>query len=193
MKNLGLLLVLSLFGLAAAAPAPGNPRVRLKTTAGEVVIELYPDKAPVTVQNFLGYVNSGFYRGTIFHRVIPGFMIQGGGLTASLEPKPTQAPIKNEATNGLKNDRGTVAMARTAAPESATAQFFINVADNNFLNHRDASAQGFGYAVFGRVIQGMDVVDKIVASPTTTVGPHQNVPVKPVVIEAAEVLTAKTH
>jgi len=172
-----------------AGAAEDNPRVLLKTSLGEVVVELYPDKAPASVQNFLAYANEGFYQGTVFHRVIPGFMIQGGGMTADLRQKPTRPPIKNEASNGLKNERGTVAMARTGDPHSATAQFFINVADNAFLNHTAPTPQGWGYAVFGKVINGMEVVDKIAAVPTK-VGLYQNVPKEPVVIETAEVLKA---
>ncbi len=193
-KYLGLLafVFLPLFALTTAAEAAAsNPRARLKTSLGEIVLELYADKAPVSVENFLAYAREGFYQGTVFHRVIPGFMIQGGGLTADLAQKTTRPPIKNEAANGLRNERGSVAMARTMAPDSATAQFFVNVADNTFLNHRDTSPQGYGYAVFGRVVQGMEVVDKIVASPRTNVGPYQDVPVKPVVIEAVEVLPSK--
>jgi cyclophilin family peptidyl-prolyl cis-trans isomerase len=193
-KYLGLLafVFLPLFALTTAAEAAAsNPRARLKTTLGEIVLELYADKAPVSVENFLAYAREGFFQGTVFHRVIPGFMIQGGGLTADLAQKTTRPPIKNEAANGLRNERGSVAMARTMAPDSATAQFFINVADNTFLNHRDTSPQGYGYAVFGRVVQGMEVVDKIVALPRTNVGSYQDVPVKPVVIEAVEVLPSK--
>jgi cyclophilin family peptidyl-prolyl cis-trans isomerase len=186
-----LLILLPLIGLAAVAgAAEDNPRVLLKTSLGEVVVELYSDKAPASVQNFLAYANEGFYQGTVFHRVIPGFMIQGGGMTATMQQKPPKAPIKNEAGNGLRNERGTLAMARTGDPHSATAQFFINVADNAFLNHRDTTSQGYGYAVFGKVVKGMEVVDKIVAVPTTNMGPHQNVPKEPVVIETAEVLKA---
>jgi cyclophilin family peptidyl-prolyl cis-trans isomerase len=183
-----LLLLLPLIGLAVVAgAAEDNPRVLLKTSLGEVIVELYPDKAPATVENFLTYVKDGFYHEAVFHRVIPNFMIQGGGMTADLRQKPTRPPIKNEASNGLKNERGTVAMARTGDPHSATAQFFINVADNAFLNHTAPTPQGWGYAVFGKVIKGMDVVDKIAAVPTK-VGLYQNVPKEPVVIESAEVI-----
>lgn len=143
--------------------------ITLKTNLGDIVIELDYDKAPVTAKNFEEYVKSGFYKGTIFHRVIKGFMIQGGGLTADMDNKPTNAPIKNEADNGLKNDRGTIAMARTQDPHSATAQFFINTVDNSFLNFRSKDLNGWGYCVFGKVVQGMDVVDKIEKSKTTTV------------------------
>jgi len=149
---------------------------------GEIKIELYPDKAPITVENFLGYVRDGFYDNTIFHRVIPGFMAQGGGFVSGMTQKETKDPIKNEAANGLKNDRGTIAMARTNVVDSATAQFFINVVDNGFLNHTEDTPRGFGYCVFGKVIEGMDVVDKIVSVPTGTFGYFQDVPQEDVVI-----------
>lgn len=162
-----------------AAPAP---RVVLETTNGNIEIELDPVKAPITTKNFLEYVDSGFYTNTIFHRVIPGFMAQGGGFTAQMQQKETKAPIKNEASNGLKNVRGTLSMARTSNPDSATSQFFINVADNDFLNPgRDA-----GYAVFAKVVKGMDVVDIIVNSQTTTKAGMQNVPIDPVLIKSAK-------
>ena len=151
----------------------------------QIKLELYPDKAPETVANFLKYVDDGFYNNTIFHRVIPGFMIQGGGLTARMQQKDTSAPIKNEADNGLKNDRGTIAMARTMDPHSATAQFFINLVDNDFLNFQAPSGNGWGYCVFGRVTEGMDVVDKIAKVKTTTVGMYQDVPSDLVVITGA--------
>jgi cyclophilin family peptidyl-prolyl cis-trans isomerase len=157
--------------------------VKLETRLGEIVIELDRGRAPVTVENFLGYVKDGFFDGTIFHRVIPDFMIQGGGLTADMSQKKTRAAIKNEAANGLANDRGTVAMARTNDPDSATAQFFINLADNDFLNFQGPSNPG--YAVFGRVVGGMDVVDSIAAVQTTSSGQHDDVPVEPVVIRSA--------
>jgi peptidyl-prolyl cis-trans isomerase A (cyclophilin A) len=181
---------LLVLGLLVASPAVrgastetgGKPVVVLETSQGNIEIELDPQKAPVTVENFLAYVDAGFYDGTIFHRVIPGFMIQGGGFDPSMTQKPTRAPIKNEADNGLRNDRGTIAMARTQAKDSATAQFFINVKDNDFLNH---GGRDFGYAVFGHVVKGMDVVDKIAAVPTANRGMYQNVPVEPVVIEKA--------
>ncbi len=184
-----LVLCLSLAALAippAVLAAEKNPVVLMETSLGNIKIELYPQKAPVTVKNFLDYVKSGFYNGTIFHRVINGFMIQGGGFTADLQPKPTKAPIKNEADNGLKNDLGTIAMARTGDPNSATAQFFINVVDNNRLNR--PSPDGFGYAVFGKVIAGMDVVDKIKAVPTGFSKGFQDVPQTPVVIKSVKVL-----
>lgn len=163
-----------------------NPIVTMETSLGTVEIELFADKAPISTENFLKYVDSGFYAGTIFHRVIDGFMIQGGGFTESMDQKPTQAQIKNEAANGLKNDRGTLAMARTNVVDSATAQFFINVKDNAFLNHRDASPAGFGYAVFGKVVNGMEIVDKIKAVPTTFKGGMENVPVTAVVIKSVK-------
>ncbi len=172
----------------SSAIASENPRVLLHTNMGDIILELYPDKAPQTVQNFLEYVRAGFYDGTIFHRVINGFMIQGGGMTSDMAPKPTNEPIQNEADNGLTNDAYTVAMARTMDPHSATAQFFINVADNTFLNHSAKTMQGWGYAVFGKVVQGQDVVDAIKAVETSTRGMHENVPVESVAIEKAEVL-----
>jgi peptidyl-prolyl cis-trans isomerase B (cyclophilin B) len=169
---------------------PSNPRVKLHTNKGDIVLELYADKAPNTVKNFLGYVEDGFYDGTIFHRVIPGFMIQGGGFTAEMQQKPTKDPIQNEADNGVKNERGTIAMARTMNPNSATAQFFINTVDNAPLDHTGKTPQGWGYAVFGKVVDGMDVVDAISGVATTNRGPHQNVPAQPVVIETASVESA---
>ena len=166
-------------------PVTKNPLVLLQTGVGTIKIELYPDKAPVTVANFLAYVQDGFYDNTLFHRVIPNFMAQGGGFVSGLTQKETKAPIKNEAANGLKNDRGTIAMARTSDVHSATAQFFINVVDNDFLNHVNDTPDGFGYCVFGRVIEGLDVVDKIVSVPTTTFGYFSNVPREDVVIISA--------
>ncbi|HTE18451.1 MAG TPA: peptidylprolyl isomerase [Armatimonadota bacterium] len=164
-----------------------NPIVVLDTTHGEVRIELDTEKAPISAQNFLDYVNAGHYNGVIFHRVISNFMVQGGGMTPDMREKKTGKPIKNEAGNGLKNDRGTVAMARTGVVDSATAQFFINVKDNDFLNHQDETARGFGYAVFGKVVSGMDVVDKIRNVQTGNKGPHSDVPLEPVVINSARV------
>jgi peptidyl-prolyl cis-trans isomerase B (cyclophilin B) len=163
-------------------------KVLLKTNKGDITLTLDAAKAPKTVANFLQYVNSGHYDGTIFHRVIDNFMIQGGGLTAGLKEKTSGAQIENEANNGLKNERGTVAMARTSDPHSATAQFFINVNDNDFLNHTSPSAQGWGYAVFGKVTDGLDVVDAIRKVKTGNAGFHQDVPVEDVVIEKASVL-----
>ncbi len=178
-----------------------NPQVRLVTSKGDIVLELDPVKAPKTVENFLAYVRSGHFDGTIFHRVIPGFMIQGGGFTAEMVQKPTRPPIANEAANGLKNRRGTVAMARTSDVNSATAQFFINLADNDFLDHHDSSARGFGYCVFAKVTEGMDVVDAIAKVKTGVASvkdprsgrtiPFKDVPAEPIVIQAAEVVGAK--
>ena len=174
---------------AEAQPAPGNPVVLVSTTAGDITIELFPERAPVSVDNFLQYVASGFYKGTIFHRVVPGFMIQGGGFTSGMVEKSTRPPILNEATNRLSNVRGAVAMARTQALRSATAQFFINVTDNRGkLDHRGYSPEDFGYAVFGRVLKGMDVVDRIAAMPTRGVAGHANVPVDDVTITGVTVL-----
>ena len=163
--------------------AQSAPKVKFKTTQGEFVVELYPDKAPVTVENFLKYVKDKHYDGTIFHRVIGDFMIQGGGFDASMAEKPTRAPIALEARNGLKNDRGTIAMARIREPNSATAQFFVNVVDNSGLNA--PQPDGNGYAVFGKVVQGMDTVDKIRGVATTNKGMYQNVPATPIVINSA--------
>jgi peptidyl-prolyl cis-trans isomerase A (cyclophilin A) len=173
--------------LATAATAQDKaaaPRVVLATSAGDITLQLEPEKAPKTVANFLEYVKSGHYDGTLFHRVISGFMIQGGGFTTDMVQKPTRAPIPLESRSGLKNERGTVAMARTSAPDSATAQFFINVVDNAFLDQPNAR-DGQGYAVFGRVVAGMDVVDKIRSVETASAAGHQNVPVKPVLIRSA--------
>lgn len=160
--------------------------VKLTTNFGDITLELDAEKAPVTVQNFLNYVEKGFYDGVIFHRVINGFMIQGGGFDANMKQKSTDAPIKNEADNGLSNDKYTIAMARTSIPDSATAQFFINVADNDFLNHTSPTPSGWGYCVFGKVVSGMDVVDKIKSVKTTSRAGHQDVPAESVVIEKAE-------
>jgi peptidyl-prolyl cis-trans isomerase A (cyclophilin A) len=183
---------LFLLSAAAVVPAGGlaaDPQVELKTSAGDIRIELYPAKAPKTVENFLRYVRDGHYNGTIFHRVIPGFMVQGGGMTPNMAQKPTRAPIPIESKNGLKNDTGTIAMARTGDPNSATAQFFINVNDNAFLNY--PGQDGHGYTVFGKVVSGMDVVNKIVSVPTGNQGMHQNVPRTPVLIETASVVGGK--
>jgi len=161
--------------------------VKLNTNFGTITLELFADKAPVTVENFLNYVKDGFYDGTIFHRVINGFMIQGGGMEPGMKEKAAKAPIKNEADNGLSNERGTIAMARTMEPHSASAQFFINVKDNKFLDHRSPTPDGWGYAVFGRVVDGMDVVDKIKEVQTGNAGFHQDVPVEDVILESAEI------
>ncbi|MDY0011671.1 MAG: peptidylprolyl isomerase [Rhodocyclaceae bacterium] len=162
--------------------------VKLHTNHGTITLELDAAKAPKTVENFLAYVEAGHYDNTVFHRVIDGFMIQGGGFEPGMNQKPTRDTIQNEADNGLKNDRGTIAMARTNAPHSASAQFFINVADNDFLNFRAPNAQGWGYCVFGKVSEGLDVVDKIKAVKTGNKGFHQDVPVDDVIIERAEVV-----
>ncbi|MGP9420459.1 peptidylprolyl isomerase A [Pseudomonas reactans] len=177
--------LLSLTALSPAALAAAQQHVLLTTSAGNIEVELDSAKAPVSVKNFVDYTQSGYYNNTIFHRVIPGFMIQGGGFTTDMQQKQTKAPIKNEADNGLRNLRGTIAMARTSEKDSATSQFFFNVADNAFLDH---GQRDFGYAVFGKVIKGMDVVDKIAQVKTDNVGPYQNVPTTPVVILSAKVL-----
>jgi len=163
----------------------GNPVVIMKTSKGDIKIELFKDKAPISVENFLAYVNDGFYNGTIFHRVIPNFMVQGGGFTPDFTQKPVKPPIKNEAANGLKNERGTLAMARTQVVDSATSQFFINLVDNSFL---DNGARDYGYAVFGKVIDGMDVVDKIAAVQTGSKGMYGDVPQEDVVIESVKIV-----
>ncbi|CAM4054813.1 peptidylprolyl isomerase [Psychrobacter arenosus] len=165
------------------------PVVQLDTTMGAITIELNEKAAPKTVANFLNYVNAGHYNGTIFHRVIPGFMVQGGGMDADMNEKKTNAPIEIEADNGLKNDLGTIAMARTQDPNSATSQFFINVKDNDFLNHSGKSMQGWGYTVFGKVTSGMDVVQKIEGVPTGRFGMHADVPKEPVIINSAKVIS----
>ncbi|MDT8442206.1 MAG: peptidylprolyl isomerase [Desulfuromonadales bacterium] len=176
-----LLVVLSLL-LMLATPLLAAETVVIETSQGNITVELDAAKAPLSVANFLTYAEAGHYEGTIFHRVIKGFMIQGGNFTADMTPKPTREPIKNEAANGLRNLRGTIAMARTSVVDSATSQFFINLVDNAFLDHKDESMRGFGYAVFGRVIDGMDVVDRIGATRTHTFKRFQDVPVEPVVI-----------
>ena len=162
--------------------------VIMRTTFGEIKLELDAEHAPKTVANFLMYAREGFYDGTIFHRVIDNFMIQGGGFDTDMQQKPASEPIENEADNGLKNDTGTIAMARTMEPHSATAQFFINVKDNDFLNHSGKTMQGWGYAVFGKVVEGQDVLDKIRGVPTTSRAGHQDVPEDPVIIESVEVV-----
>jgi cyclophilin family peptidyl-prolyl cis-trans isomerase len=180
---------------AAPLAVAADPRVELKTNQGTIVLELYPERAPKTVANFLQYVKDGHYNGTVFHRVIDGFMIQGGGFDRELRQKPTRAPVENEAgvaaKAGLKNDFGTVAMARTPDPHSATAQFFINVKDNTFLNYREPTPQGYGYTAFGKVVAGEDVVRKIAKVATGDAGGHQNVPREPVIITSASVLSSK--
>ncbi len=184
-KKLSVLIAGLMLSLAALAV----PTVEIQTSLGKIVIELDAAKAPKTVQNFVQYANDGFYNGTIFHRVMDGFMIQGGGFSAEMQQKPAGKPVENEAKNGLKNDRGTLAMARTSDPHSATAQFFINHKDNAMLDY--PSRDGWGYAVFGKVTQGMDIVDKIAKVPTGNRGGHQNVPVEPVVIQSVKVISDK--
>ena len=175
-----------LFSLAAHA---ANPQLEVKTSQGMVVIELYQDKAPKTVENFLQYAKDNFFNGTVFHRVIPGFMIQGGGFEPGMKEKVTRAPIENEAKNGLKNETGTLAMARKPDPHSASAQFFVNLKNNDFLDY--PGRDGWGYAVFGKVTQGMEVVNKIAKVPTGNAGGHQNVPTTPVVIESVKLTETK--
>ena len=187
-KLLGVAFALLLSTGAFAA----NPQVEIKTNLGVIVVELFPEKAPKSVDNFLQYVKSGFFKDTIFHRVIPGFMAQGGGFNRGFEQKPTRDPIEIESANGLKNDKGTVAMARTRDPNSATAQFFINVADNDFLNYTAPNPRGYGYAVFGKVVMGMNVVDRMIEVPTGRGGPFPtDVPKKEIVIEDVKLLEAK--
>ena len=200
--TLALTLLLTAAVARAADPAPAaapakegakmeqtgkNPIVVISTSMGDIEAELYADKAPESVKNFLAYAESGHYNGTVFHRVIKGFMIQGGGMTPDMNQKPTKAPIKNEADNGLKNTNGTLAMARTSVVDSATSQFFINVKDNAFLDHKSKTPQGYGYAVFGKVISGMDVVQKIENVSTGNKGMHQDVPTEPVLIKSITV------
>ncbi len=185
-----LLIIFLFFPLMTGCNAmnkPHHPTVTMETSKGTIVLELYPEKAPKTVANFLSYAKEGFFDGTIFHRVIPNFMIQGGGFTPDMQQKPTRAPIEIESNNGLHNERGTIAMARTSDPDSATAQFFINLKDNGFLDYSAPTPQGWGYAVFGRVIEGMDVVDAIAQVPTGRRGMHQDVPLEPVIIEKVTV------
>ncbi|NEN75914.1 peptidyl-prolyl cis-trans isomerase [Pelistega sp. NLN82] len=165
-----------------------HPRVKLSTNKGDILLELNPEKAPITTENFLSYVKDGFYDGVVFHRVIKRFMIQGGGFLPGLKEKDTKAPIENEAKNGLRNDKYTIAMARTSAPHSASAQFFINTNDNDFLNHTSPTPQGWGYAVFGKVVEGTDVVDAIEGVRTGNKGFHQDVPVEDVIIEKATIV-----
>jgi cyclophilin family peptidyl-prolyl cis-trans isomerase len=169
---------------------PANPKILFETSKGNITLELFRRNSPISVANFLSYTKAGFYDGTLFHRVIPGFMIQGGGMTADMIEKPKHASIRNEATNGLKNLRGTLAMARLGDPHSASSQFFINVGDSDNLNHQDESMLGWGYAVFGKVVSGMEVVDAIVSVPRGDYGPYQDVPTAPVLIKHARVLPA---
>ncbi|MEO7560469.1 MAG: peptidylprolyl isomerase [Nitrosospira sp.] len=192
MHIIKLLTALSLlFGTITTAYA-ANPQVEIKTNLGNIVLELYPDKAPKTVENFLSYVKDRYYTGTVFHRVIPGFMIQGGGFDKTLKQKPARQPVENEAANGLRNEIGTVAMARTSDPHSASAQFFINVANNTFLNHTAPTSQGYGYTVFGKVIKGMEVVNRIADAPTGPAGPFpSDVPNVAVIIEEIKLIAAE--
>jgi peptidyl-prolyl cis-trans isomerase B (cyclophilin B) len=173
---------------AADQHSPILTRVEFNTTKGRIVLELYPKQAPETVRNFVQYVQNGYYAGTIFHRVIPNFMIQGGGFDKNMNRKQTRKPVINEADNGLHNRRGTIAMARTADPHSATAQFFINLVDNDYLNFKQKSPQGWGYTVFGKVVDGMEVVDSIAGEKTGPRGGHRAVPLKPVIIRSARLL-----
>jgi len=185
-KALASLALAAIVGIAPVHAQAADPQVRLATSMGDIVVQLDPARAPQTVANFLAYVKDGHYDGTIFHRVIDGFMIQGGGFTPDMQQKPTKAPIKLEANNGLKNDKYTIAMARTGNPDSATSQFFINVANNDMLNA--PKPDGHGYAVFGRVVEGAEVVDKIKAVATGSRGMHQNVPTTPVLIQSAKLV-----
>lgn len=184
------LIVLSIFLLSFSllSFAEETVKIKMETNKGDIILELYPDKAPETVKNFVNYTNNHFYNKTIFHRVIDGFMIQGGGYTNAQDRKKTLSPIKNEADNGLKNDRYTIAMARTADPHSATTQFFINLNDNNFLNHTRKSMNGWGYTVFGKVIEGQDVVNMIAKVKTIQTAGQQNIPVDPIYIEDVDVI-----
>lgn len=192
MPIIKLLAVLSLLFSTITTAYAANPQVEIRTNFGNIVLELYPDKAPKTVGNFLNYVKDGYYTGTVFHRVIPGFMIQGGGFDKTLKQKPTREPIENEAANGLRNDIGTVAMARTSDPHSASAQFFINVANNAFLNHTAPTQRGYGYTVFGKVVKGMEVVNRIADTPTGAAGPFpSDVPNVTVVIEEIKLIAAE--
>lgn len=184
---MGCVLVEQGFAAEEKGKESAKPVAVMETTEGTIKIELWPDKAPITVQNFIRYAEEGFYDGTIFHRVIEEFMIQGGGMTPDMKAKPPHEPIKNEASSELENDRGTIAMARTNAVDSASSQFFINVKDNESLNHKDDTPRGFGYAVFGKVVEGMDVVDKIKKVKTANAGMHQNVPAEPVVIKSVKI------
>jgi peptidyl-prolyl cis-trans isomerase B (cyclophilin B) len=181
----------ALFGAAAVTLQAANPQVLMKTSKGDITIELFQDKAPVSVKNFLSYVDEKYYDGLIFHRVIKGFMVQGGGMTADMHEKSSQPAIKNEASNGLKNDRGTLAMARTMEINSATCQFFINLVNNDFLNHVPNDPEKFGYAVFAKVVAGMDIVDAIGAVPTGSKGGHRDVPREPVTIVSVTRVAAK--
>ena len=184
-KHLWFAVAVAGFFAVSVALQAANPQVLLKTSKGDITIELFQDQAPVSAKNFLSYVDEKFYDGTVFHRVIKGFMVQGGGMTPDLHEKSAKPPIKNEAGNGLKNKRGTLAMARTPEIDSATSQFFINLVDNTFLDHQQGDPDKFGYAVFGKVVTGMDIVDAIAAVPTGSKGMHKDVPREPVTILSA--------
>ena len=186
-KQIFLIVFILLYSLTSNIQAE-TTMVKMDTTQGTIMLELDADNAPNTVENFLTYAKEGFFDGTIFHRVISNFMVQGGGFTEDMNQKTVRDPIKNEANNGLKNDNGTIAMARTDDPHSATAQFFINVKDNDFLNFSSETPQGWGYAVFGKVTEGMDIVEKIKAVETTTKGPYQDVPVEAIIIEKVSIV-----
>lgn len=188
MKKIILIISLIIFGVCSFAFAQSNPKVVIDTSMGKIEAELYPDKAPITVENFLSYVNEKYYDGLVFHRVIPNFMIQGGGMDSQLKEKATKKPIKIESDNGLKNEKGTLAMARTQVPDSATSQFFINLVDNPFLNYKAPTVAGYGYAVFGKVTNGMDIVEKIGKVQTGTKGYHDDVPTTPVIIKSIRVI-----
>jgi len=192
--TLSLLLLFPILSFADQIPkmtdnASNTPKVKLETTAGDIIIQLDGDKAPITTANFLTYVKDGFYDGTIFHRIIPGFMAQGGGFSVGMKQKEVRSAIQNEANNGLKNDRGTIAMARTGDPHSATAQFFINFKDNEALNHTGENMRGWGYTVFGQVVEGMYLVDEMAHVPTGHSGPHGDVPKTDIVIKKASLIT----
>ena len=196
-KRLGIqlaasMLLMGVISCQSYATMQPNPKVEIQTSQGNFVIELYPKKAPKTVANFLQYVNTDFYKGTIFHRVINNFMIQGGGFMRDMTEKPTNAPITNEANNGLLNELGTIAMARTNEPDSATSQFFVNLTNNQFLNYSNPSPELAGYCVFGKVVSGLEVVQKIGITPTTNVGGYSDVPIKAVTIKSVKVINTKT-
>lgn len=190
MRNIKLLTAFAFSFLFSVTAFAANPQIEIRTNFGNIMLELYSDKAPKTVENFLQYVKDGYYKSTAFHRVIPGFMIQGGGFDKALRQKATRQPVENEAGNGLKNESGTIAMARTSDPHSASAQFFINVADNAFLNHTAPTPRGYGYTVFGKVTRGMEIVNKIAATPTGAGGPFpSDVPKETIIIEEIKLIS----
>lgn len=188
LKILFTLIFITLVSFTTQAENTMNPKVKLSTSMGDIVLELDAEKAPLTTENFLNYVENGHYDGLIFHRIIPGFMVQGGGMEPGMKERPNLSPIENEADNGLKNDKGTIAMARTNDPHSATSQFFINLVNNDFLNHTGKDVRGWGYAVFGKVVEGTDVVEAMGSVETGTAGFHQDVPKEDVVITKAEIV-----